>query len=68
MNCTLKKNRNKLVCVRLRKIPKNLIVALDNYREIRHELLYGYSNFEKADAENAVLDAEDFLEEVEKLL
>jgi len=50
------------------KISKNLIVAFNNYRDIRHELLYGYCNLEKKDAENAILNAEDFLEEIKKIL
>ena len=51
-----------------RKIPKDLLNSFNNYREIRHELLYGYCNLEKEDAENSLLEAEDFLEEVKKLI
>lgn len=50
------------------KIPNSLLFSFDSYRDIRHELLYGYLNLNKKDAENAVIDSEDFLEEVRKIL
>ena len=51
------------------KLSKNLINSFNNYREIRHNILYGEeSEIEKEDAENAIQDAEDFLEEVKEIL
>jgi len=50
------------------KIPQNLIFSFNHYRDIRHELLYGYCNLNEKDAEQAILDAEDFLNEIEKIL
>ena len=50
------------------KIPKNLVTSFNNYRDIRHELLYGYCNLEEKDAQNAILDAEDFLDKVKEIL
>ncbi len=51
------------------KISKALINSFNNYREIRHNILYGEeSEIEKEDAENALQDAEDFLEEVKEIL
>jgi len=50
------------------KISNSLMISFNHYREIRHELLYGYCNLEKNDAENIILEAEDFLEEIKKLL
>jgi uncharacterized protein (UPF0332 family) len=50
-------------------IPKSLINSFNNYREMRHNVLYGEeAEVEKEDAENSILDAEDFLEEVKKIL
>jgi len=50
------------------KISQSLLVSFNNYRDVRHELLYGYCNLEEKDAENAILDAENFLEEIKKVL
>ena len=44
------------------KIPNSLINSFNNYRKIRHDILYGEEpEIEKDDSENAILDAEDFL-------
>lgn len=51
------------------KISHSLINSFDSHRKIRHEILYGEEpEIEKDDSENAILDAEDFLEEVKKIL
>jgi uncharacterized protein (UPF0332 family) len=50
------------------KISKNLLVSFNHYRVIRHELLYGYPTLNKEDAESAVSDAENFLNEVKIFL
>ncbi|MEK6913704.1 MAG: HEPN domain-containing protein [Nanoarchaeota archaeon] len=51
------------------KIPKSLINSLNSYREMRHNILYGEeAEVERENSENALLDAEDFLEEVKKIL
>ncbi len=51
------------------KISKSLLNSFNNYREIRHHILYGEeSKIEKEDAENALQDAEDFLEEIREIL
>ena len=51
------------------KISKSLINSLNNYREIRHNILYGEeSEIREDDSENSILDAEDFLEEVKKII
>lgn len=51
------------------KISKELINSFNNYREIRHNILYGEeAEIAKEDSENAIQDAEDFLEEVKEIL
>lgn len=51
------------------KIPKSLINSFNNCREMRHNILYGEnSEVDKEESENIILDAEDFLEEVKKIL
>lgn len=43
-------------------IPKNLINSFNNYRNERHEALYGFDyEAKKDDAESAISDAEEFL-------
>ncbi|MCK5149540.1 HEPN domain-containing protein [Candidatus Pacearchaeota archaeon] len=50
------------------KIPQHLINSFNILREDRHEILYGFDlNILKEDAENAILDSEEFLEEVKKI-
>jgi uncharacterized protein (UPF0332 family) len=51
------------------KIPMSLINSLNHYREIRHNILYGEeSEIEEDDSENSIIDAEDFLEEIKKII
>lgn len=50
------------------KISKGIMVAFNAYRDVRHELLYGYSQIAKEDSKSALLDAENFLKEVKKIL
>ncbi len=50
------------------KIPKHLINSFNILREDRHEILYGFDrDISEGDAETAILDAEEFLEEVKKI-
>ncbi len=50
------------------KISKSLINSFNNSREERHEILYGFEHkFGKKEAENVILDAEEFLQEVKKI-
>jgi uncharacterized protein (UPF0332 family) len=49
-------------------LPKNLLFAFNEFRNVRHEILYGFEGEnDKEETEQAILDAEEFLEEVEKL-
>jgi len=51
------------------KIPLSLINSFNSSREIRHNLLYGEEiEISEEDSESLILDAEDFLEEVKKIL
>ena len=51
------------------KIPKNLLISFNNYREERHEALYGFDySASLKDAESACSDAKDFLSKVKELL
>ncbi len=51
------------------KIPKNLLNSFNVLRENRHRILYGIEqDVSKEDAESAVLDSEDFLMEIKKIL
>jgi len=51
------------------KIPKNLINSFNDFREERHEILYGFGHeLKKEDAENVILDAEEFLQEIKNIL
>ncbi|MEK6844667.1 MAG: HEPN domain-containing protein [Nanoarchaeota archaeon] len=50
------------------KIPLNLINSFNFLRDERHEIFYGFEEkINKNQAERAILDAEEFLAEVEKL-
>ena len=49
-------------------IPKSLLNAFDKFRNTRHEILYGFEGEEdKESVESAILDGEEFLEEVKKI-
>ena len=51
-----------------KKIPLNLINSFNFLRDERHEIFYGFDEeITKNQAEKAILDAEDFLGEVENL-
>ncbi len=51
------------------KISKQLLNSYNNYQVIRHDILYGFENdMDKDDSENAILDAEEFLMEVKKII
>ena len=51
------------------KIPKSLMNSFNNLREERQEVLYGFEeHVSKEDSENAILDAEEFLEKVREIL
>lgn len=51
------------------KIPLNLINSFNSLRGERHEIFYGFEEIiSKSQAGNALLDAENFLDEVEKLI
>lgn len=51
------------------KIPKNLLNSFNNLREERQEILYGFEeDVLKEDVEDAILNAEDFLEKVKEIL
>ena len=51
-----------------KKIPLNLINSFNFLRDERHEIFYGFDEeITKNQAEKAILDAENFLEEVENL-
>ena len=50
------------------KIPQKLINSFNLLREERHEVLYGFEeDVSKEEIEEAILDAEEFLEEVKKI-
>lgn len=51
------------------KIPKSLLNSFDNYRNERHEALYGFDyEASKEDTESALLDAEDFLFKIKGII
>ena len=51
------------------KIPRSLINSFNNYRNERHDILYGFENYSgKEDAENAVITSEDFLFKIKEIL
>lgn len=50
------------------KIPKSLLNSFDEFRNHRHEILYGFEGKnDKDEVEMAIMDSEEFLEEVKKL-
>lgn len=50
-------------------ISNSLMNSYNHHKDLRHEILYGFeSEIKKDESENAILDAEDFLEEVKKLI
>lgn len=50
------------------KIPKSLLNSYNEFRNHRHEILYGFEgNYSKEEVENAILEGEEFLEEVKKI-
>jgi len=52
-----------------KKIPKSLLNSFNEFRNARHEILYGFEgNYKREEVESAILDGEDFLEEVKKLI
>lgn len=49
-------------------LPKNLINTFNEFRTARHEILYGFEgNHKKEEIEMAILEGEEFLEEVKKI-
>jgi len=51
------------------KITSSSLSAFDCYREIRHEILYGFEEIiNSAEAEEAILNAENFLGEIKRIL
>ena len=51
------------------KIPRSLINSFNNYRNERHDILYGFESYSgKEDAENAVITSEDFLFKIKEIL
>jgi len=51
------------------KVSKNLLNSFNFLREERHEILYGFEEkISQESAENALLDAEEFLMEIKKIL
>lgn len=49
-------------------IPKSLLFSFNEFRNARHEILYGFEgNHNREEIEGAILESEEFLEEVEKL-
>jgi len=50
------------------KIPKSILNSFNEFKNARHEILYGFEgNYSEREVEDAILDAEVFLDEVEKL-
>jgi uncharacterized protein (UPF0332 family) len=50
------------------KLPKSLINSFDEFRNYRHEILYGFEgNYKKEEVEEAILEGEEFLEEIKRL-
>ncbi|MBU0958295.1 MAG: HEPN domain-containing protein [Nanoarchaeota archaeon] len=50
-------------------ISKSLLISFDNYREQRHNALYGFEYHAKEEeAENIIKDAEDFLDKIKEIL
>src|SRR3989344_1863527 len=51
------------------KIPRSLINSFNNYRNERHDILYGFESYSgKEDAKNAVITSEDFLFKIKEIL
>ncbi len=49
-------------------IPKSLLLSFNEFKNTRHEILYGFEgDYKKEDVEQAIMDGEEFLEEVKKL-
>lgn len=50
------------------KLPNSLINSFDEFRSHRHEILYGFEgNYKREEIEQAILEGEEFLEEVKRL-
>jgi len=50
------------------KIPKSILNSYDEFRNHRHEILYGFEGKNsKEEVELAIIDCEDFLEEVKRI-
>ena len=50
------------------KLPKSLLNSFNEFRDHRHEILYGFEGKnDKEEVEMAIIDSEEFLEEVKRL-
>jgi len=49
-------------------IPRSLLASFNEFKNTRHEILYGFEgDYSKEEVEHAILEAEEFLEEVKGL-